>query len=47
MVCDLLQHNGLMRRSGTAVDATLIARPTLTKNAGGERDPQLKQTSEL
>jgi hypothetical protein len=26
------------------VDATLIAAPSSTKNAGGERDPQMKQS---
>ncbi len=44
VVNDLLQHKGLMLRSGTAVDATLISAPSSTKNAGGERDPEMKQT---
>lgn len=44
LVNDLLQHKGLMLRSGTAVDATLIAAPSSTKNADGERDPQMRQT---
>jgi IS5 family transposase len=26
------------------VDATFIATPSLTKNAAGERDPQMKQS---
>ncbi len=43
VVNDLLQHRGLMLRSGTAVDATLIAAPSSTKNADGERDPEMKQ----
>ena len=43
VVNDLLQHRGLMLRSGTAVDATLISAPSSTKNADGERDPQMKQ----
>ncbi|MFT3820149.1 MAG: IS5 family transposase [Rubrivivax sp.] len=44
VVNDLLSHKGLMLRSGTAVDATLISAPSSTKNAEGERDPQMKQT---
>ncbi len=35
VVNDLLQHKGLMLRSGTAVDATLISAPSSTKNADG------------
>ena len=31
-------------RTGNAVDATLIAAPSSTKNADGERHPQMKQT---
>jgi IS5 family transposase len=30
--------------SGTVVDATLIAAPSSTKNASGERDPEMKQS---
>ena len=44
VVNDLLQHKGLMLRTGTAVDATLISAPSSTKNASGERDPEMKQT---
>src|SRR5437764_418764 len=44
VVNDLLQRKGLMLRSGTAVDATLISAPSSTKNADGERDPEMKQT---
>jgi IS5 family transposase len=44
VVNDLLQHRGLMLRTGTAVDATLISAPSSTKNADGERDPEMKQT---
>ncbi len=36
---DLLRSKGLMLRAGTVVDATLIAAPSSTKNAEGERDP--------
>jgi IS5 family transposase len=34
----------LRPRIGTAVDATLIAAPSSTKNAEGKRDPQMHQT---
>lgn len=44
VVNDILQAKGLMMRTGTAVDATLISAPSSTKNAGGERDPEMKQT---
>jgi IS5 family transposase len=44
VVNDLLQHKGLLLRTGTAVDATLISAPSSTKNASGERDPEMKQT---
>lgn len=35
---------GLMLKTGTLVDATLIAAPSSTKNKSGERDPQMHQT---
>ncbi|GAD24547.1 transposase and inactivated derivatives, IS5 family [Acidovorax sp. MR-S7] len=44
LVNELLGAKGLMLRAGTAVDATLIAAPSSTKNASGERDPQMKQS---
>ena len=44
VVNDLLRDKGLMLRSGTVVDATLIAAPSSTKNASGERDPEMHQT---
>jgi transposase, IS5 family len=44
VVNDILQAKGLMMRTGTAVDATLIAAPSSTKNADGARDPEMKQT---
>ena len=44
LVNDILQTRGLMLRTGTAVDATLIAAPSSTKNADGERDPEMRQT---
>ena len=40
----LLQTKGLLLKSGTAVDATLISAPSSTKNQSGERDPQMHQT---
>ena len=44
VVNDLLGYKGLMLRSGTAVDATLIAAPSSTKNVEGERDPEMMQS---
>jgi IS5 family transposase len=44
LVNDILLAKGLMLRTGTAVDATLISAPSSTKNAEGERDPEMKQT---
>jgi IS5 family transposase len=42
VVNDILQTKGLMLRTGTAVDATLISAPSSTKNADGERDPEMR-----
>jgi IS5 family transposase len=44
VVNDILRAKGLMLRSGTVVDATLIAAPTSTKNASGERDSEMRQS---
>jgi IS5 family transposase len=44
VVNDLLRDKGLMLKVGTVVDATLIAAPSSTKNASGERDPEMHQT---
>jgi IS5 family transposase len=44
VVNDLLRAKGLMLRAGTVVDATLIAAPSSTKNASGERDPKMHQS---
>ncbi|MFM2274663.1 MAG: hypothetical protein RL211_535 [Pseudomonadota bacterium] len=38
-----LATKGLMLRTGTVVDATLIAAPSSTKNSTGERDPEMHQ----
>ena len=39
-----LIERGLLLKTGTVVDATLIAAPTSTKNSTGERDPEMHQT---
>ena len=39
-----LAAKGLMLRTGTVVDATIIAAPSSTKNSSGERDPEMHQT---
>ena len=39
-----LAAKGLMLKTGTVVDATLIAAPRSTKNSTGERDPEMRQT---
>lgn len=41
---ELLQANGLRLSGGTIVDATIIAAPSSTKNAGKTRDPEMHQT---
>ena len=40
---DMLTARGLMLKSGSAVDATLIAVRSSTKNESGERDPEMHQ----
>ncbi len=44
VINDMLATKGLMLRTGTVVDATLISAPSSTKNASGERDPEMHQT---
>lgn len=39
-----LADKGLLLKSGSVVDATLIAAPSSTKNRTGERDPEMHQT---
>lgn len=39
-----LARRGQSLRGGTIVDATIISAPSSTKNADGERDPQMHQT---
>ncbi len=38
-----LAQQGLMLKTGTVVDATIIAAPSSTKNNDGERDPEMHQ----
>ena len=44
LVNERLQAQGLLLKAGTIVDATLIAAPSSTKNADGERDPEMHQS---
>ena len=44
IINDKLSMQGLMLKTGTVVDATLIAAPSSTKNKGGTRDPEMHQT---
>ena len=39
-----LASRGIQIATGTIVDATIIHAPSSTKNASGERDPEMKQT---
>jgi IS5 family transposase len=41
---DLLEQKGLLMRTGTIVDATIISAPSSTKNSTNSRDPEMKQT---
>ena len=38
-----LARKGLLLKKGRIVDATIVAAPSLTKNASGERDPEMHQ----
>jgi len=44
LVKELLEAKRLLLKSGTIVDATIIAAPSSTKNATNTRDPDMKQT---
>jgi len=44
LINGVLEGKGLLLRSGTIVDATIIAAPSSTKNATESRDPEMKQT---
>ena len=39
-----LQSRGMTVNSGTIVDATIVDAPSSTKNASGERDPEMHQS---
>lgn len=39
----VLEEKGLLLRSGTIVDATMIAAPSSTKNSTNSRDPEMRQ----
>ena len=39
-----LESKGLLLRTGTVVDATIIHAPSSTKNSTGQRDPEMHQT---
>ena len=41
----VLEERGLLLRRGTAVDATIVAAPSSTKNKDQERDPEMHQTA--
>ena len=43
-ITGLLAERRRLLRSGTIVDATIIAAPSSTKNASATRDPEMKQT---
>ncbi len=40
----IFEEQGWIMRGGSIVDATIIAAPSSTKNAAGERDPAMRQT---
>jgi transposase, IS5 family len=42
-ITGLLEERRLLLRSGTIVDATIIAAPSSTKNVSASRDPEMKQ----
>ncbi|QOK98728.1 IS5 family transposase (plasmid) [Ralstonia pseudosolanacearum] len=44
LVNEMLRGKGPMLKAGTVVDATLISAPSSTKNASGERDPEMHQS---
>jgi IS5 family transposase len=44
VVNEILSDKGLMLKAGSAVDATLIAAPSSTKNGSGTRDPEMHST---
>jgi IS5 family transposase len=41
---EIFEEQGWIMRGGSIVDATIIAAPSSTKNATGQRDPEMHQT---
>lgn len=41
---EIFEAQGWIMRGGSIVDATIIAAPSSTKNASGQRDPEMRQT---
>ena len=41
---EIFEEQGWIMRGGSIVDATIIAAPSSTKNASGQRDPEMHQT---
>lgn len=41
---EIFERQGWIMRGGSIIDATIIAAPSSTKNAGGSRDPEMHQT---
>ena len=41
---EIFEKEGWIMRGGSIVDATIIAAPSSTKNASGQRDPEMHQT---
>ena len=41
---EIFEQEGWIMRGGSIVDATIVAAPSSTKNATGERDPAMRQT---
>ena len=46
-VNELLTQHGLLLKVGTAVDATLVAAPTSTKNKDRIRDPEMHSSKKV
>ncbi|TDY20033.1 IS5 family transposase [Paraburkholderia sp. BL6665CI2N2] len=44
LVNEILVEKGLMIKTGSVVDATLIPAPSSTKNGSGKRDPEMRPT---
>ncbi len=44
LINDMVHDEGLMLRAGTVADAMLVAAPSSTKSAGGQRDSEKHQT---